>query len=203
LQEVHVETYGSLSKKEKVEFILEQLRLTVLKQDFVRSSIVAGKINRKHLAEMPDYKVRFYTLLATVHRFERNALELVKDYHAVYSTLVQQEEAAATTAASSSGTEAMDAEDSSTTTTTPTASADAWKDALQAVVVFLALSPFGNERQDILMRVSQDERLAKIPACQYVCIFVFLLDWRAANTSVYEKLSSFGLSPIWLLILTE
>jgi 26S proteasome regulatory subunit N5 len=179
LQEVHVETYGSLSKKEKVEFILEQLRLTVLKQDFVRSSIVAGKINRKHLAEMPDYKIRFFTLLATVHRFERNALELVKDYHAVYSTLVQQEEAAAT--ASSNTTEAMDAEDS-TTSTTPTASADAWKDALQAVVVFLALSPFGNERQDILMRVSQDERLAKIPACQYVYIVASLLYWRAAIT---------------------
>ena len=28
LQDVHVETYGSLSKKDKVEFILEQMRLT-------------------------------------------------------------------------------------------------------------------------------------------------------------------------------
>lgn len=134
---MHVETYGSLSKKEKVEFILEQLRLTVLKQDFVRSSIVAGKINRKHLAEMDDYKVRFFTLLSTVHRHDKNALELVKDYHAIYNTLVLKE-----------------------------GDNDSWKDALQSVVVFLALSPFGNEQQDILHRISTDVHLEKLPACQ-------------------------------------
>ena len=32
LGEVHVETYGSLSKREKVEFILEQMRLTLMKK---------------------------------------------------------------------------------------------------------------------------------------------------------------------------
>lgn len=137
LQEVHVETYGSLSKKEKVEFILEQLRLTVLKQDFVRVSIVAGKINRKHLAEMDEYKVRFFTLLTTLHRHEKNALELVKDYHAVYTTLVAKVD-------------------------------EAWKEALQSVVLFLALSPHGNEQQDILHRVSVDKHLEKLPACLYV-----------------------------------
>ena len=51
MQEVHVETYGSLSKKEKVEFILEQLRLTLGKKDYVRSAIVAGKVSKKHLQE--------------------------------------------------------------------------------------------------------------------------------------------------------
>ena len=47
LQDVHVETYGSLSKREKVEFILEQMRLTLGKKDYVRAAIVAGKINKK------------------------------------------------------------------------------------------------------------------------------------------------------------
>jgi 26S proteasome regulatory subunit N5 len=164
LQEVHVETYGSLSKKEKVEFILEQMRLTVLKQDFVRSSIVAGKVNRKHLADMPHYKIRFFTLLATVHRHEQNALELVKDYHAIYSTLVQME-------SSSDNDSAMDDTATATaadTTMAATTNETSWQEALKAVVVFLALSPFGNERQDILLRVSMDERLEKLPNYQYV-----------------------------------
>ena len=88
LQEVHVETYGSLSKRDKVEFILEQLRLTLAAQDFVRAAIVAGKVSRKHLAEesMEDYKVRFFQLITISHRHEKNALELAKDYHAIYST---------------------------------------------------------------------------------------------------------------------
>lgn len=136
LQEVHVETYGSLSKKEKVEYILEQLRLTLAKKDYVRAAIVAGKINRKHLNDMPDYKVRFFNLLSTLHRQHKDALELVKDYHAIYST-VQDDEVA-------------------------------WREALQATVVFLALSPYGNEQQDLLHRVSADPNLEKLPAFEYV-----------------------------------
>ena len=74
LQEVHVETYGSLSKREKVEFILEQMRLTLAKKDYVRSAIVAGKVSRKHLQEenMEEYKVKFFTLMAELHRHDRH-----------------------------------------------------------------------------------------------------------------------------------
>jgi 26S proteasome regulatory subunit N5 len=32
LGEVHVETYGSLSKREKVEFVLEQMRLNLMRK---------------------------------------------------------------------------------------------------------------------------------------------------------------------------
>lgn len=165
-----METYGSLSKKEKVEYILEQLRLTVDKRDFIRASIVAGKINRKHLVEMPDYKVRFYTLLATVHRHDTNALELVKDYHAIYSTLVQQEQQQQEKKKKKTSDDAMHDDDN-----TPDGATDnetAWMEALQAVVVFLALTPLDNERQDILLRLSIDERLEKLPACQLRCCCV-------------------------------
>lgn len=139
LQEVHVETYGSLSKKEKVEYILEQLRLTLAKKDFVRAAIVSGKINRKHLSEMNEYKIRFYSLLTILHRHEKDALELVKDYHAIYLTLTENEEAV---------------------------DEYKWKEALQATVIFLALSPYGNEQQDIMNRVNLDSNLEKLPLCQ-------------------------------------
>jgi 26S proteasome regulatory subunit N5 len=150
LQEVHVETYGSLSKKEKVEYILEQLRLTLAKKDYVRAAIVSGKINRKHLAEMAEYKVRFFTLLAVLHRHEKNAIELVKDYHAIYLTLQEKEEGA---------DDVADAD----------AVADheaKWQEALQATVVFLALAPYGNEQQDIMNKVHMDPNLEKLPLCQ-------------------------------------
>ena len=39
IQDVHVETYGSLSKKEKAEYILQQIRLNLLRKDFVRALI--------------------------------------------------------------------------------------------------------------------------------------------------------------------
>ena len=143
LQEVHVETYGSLSKKEKVEFILEQLRLTLGKQDYVRAAIVSGKVNRKHLPEMPAYKIRFFELMTILHRHDTNALELVKDYHAIYQTHVS----------SSSGSENKEGDAE-------------WKEALQNTVLFLALSPYGNEQQDLLHRVSGDRNLEKLPSCK-------------------------------------
>eukprot|EP00934_Nitzschia_sp_Nitz4_P001919 Nitzschia sp. Nitz4//scaffold2_size372955//340537//341983//NITZ4_000474-RA/size372955-snap-gene-0.110-mRNA-1//-1//CDS//3329546931//1919//frame0 len=135
LQEVHVETYGSLSKKEKVEFILEQMRLTLAKQDYVRAAIVAGKVSKKHLAEdsMQDYKVRFYTLMADYHRQAKDAFMLAKDYHAIYSTPNIKED------------ESL------------------WKPALQATVLFLLLSPYSNEQQDMLNRLSLDTNIEKIP----------------------------------------
>jgi 26S proteasome regulatory subunit N5 len=152
LQEVHVETYGSLSKKEKVEYILEQLRLTLAKKDYVRAAIVSGKINRKHLAEMADYKVRFFTLLAVLHRHEKNAIELVKDYHAIYLTLQEKEEGA---------------DDVADADADAVADHEAkWQEALQATVVFLALAPYGNEQQDIMNKVHMDPNLEKLPLCQ-------------------------------------
>lgn len=140
MQEVHVETYGSLSKRDKVEFILEQMRLTLAKKDYVRATIVAGKISRKHLKEenMEEYKVKFYTLMAINHRHDKDALELAKDYHAIYSTPhILKDEAK-------------------------------WTEALQNTVLFLALSPYSMEQQNMLHVISEDSNLEKLAGCQYV-----------------------------------
>jgi hypothetical protein len=37
---------------------------------------------------------------------------------------------------------------------------------LQSTVVFLALSGYDNEQQDLLNRVNTDSNLEKLPACQ-------------------------------------
>lgn len=108
------------------------------KKDFVRAYIVAGKVSRKHLQEetMEEYKVRFFTLLAQYHRHEKDALELAKDYHAVYSTphVLAKE--------------------------------DSWKQALQATVLFLCLAEYGNEQQDLMHKIELDSNLEKLPACK-------------------------------------
>ena len=63
IQDVHVETYGSLSKKEKAEYILQQIRLNLLKKDYVRALIQSRKMNRKLLDEegFEEIKVESYT----------------------------------------------------------------------------------------------------------------------------------------------
>ena len=51
MENVQVETYGSMSKEEKFEFILYQMKLNILLDDFTRLIIVARKINPTHLEE--------------------------------------------------------------------------------------------------------------------------------------------------------
>ena len=42
LQEEQVETYGGMSKREKNEYLLEQIRLTLAKRDYIRASILSS-----------------------------------------------------------------------------------------------------------------------------------------------------------------
>ncbi|KAG1468416.1 hypothetical protein G6F56_003844 [Rhizopus delemar] len=51
LQELQVETFGSMDKREKVEFILEQMRLCLAKHDYIRTQIISKKINTKFFQE--------------------------------------------------------------------------------------------------------------------------------------------------------
>lgn len=69
IQDVHIETYGSLSKKEKAEYILEQIRLNLLKKDLIRALIQSRKMNRKTIEEegFEEIKVTFYTMLIEYH----------------------------------------------------------------------------------------------------------------------------------------
>jgi 26S proteasome regulatory subunit N5 len=137
LQEVHVETYGSLSKREKIEFILEQMRLTLGKKDHIRAAIVGNKINRKALSEegMEEEKIKYFTLMTEYHRHEKNSFELAKDYHSIYLTSTVQE------------------------------NEEKWKESLKSTVLFLSLSPYSMEQQNMLNLLSKDANLEKIESC--------------------------------------
>lgn len=46
IQDVHVETYGSIPREEKAEYIYHQTRLNILNKDYVRALIQSRKMNR-------------------------------------------------------------------------------------------------------------------------------------------------------------
>jgi 26S proteasome regulatory subunit N5 len=47
LQEVAVETFSSMERKEKYDFILEQMRLALITEQFNQAQIISRKINPK------------------------------------------------------------------------------------------------------------------------------------------------------------
>jgi len=64
IQELQVETYGSMKKQEKVELILEQMRLCLAKKDYIRTQIISKKINTKFFdddkPETQQLKLKYY-----------------------------------------------------------------------------------------------------------------------------------------------
>lgn len=158
LQELQVETFGSMEKREKVDFILEQMRLLKVQGDWDKVGIVSKRINMKWLAEaehevgvrstllhndrtdasIQDLKLRFYALMISYGIQTQKYLDVCKYYRQVYDC-------------------------------PSIASDDAkWPAVLRNVCYFVILAPYDNEQSDLLARVFKDEKLVKLVEIQWV-----------------------------------
>ncbi|GAA5955004.1 hypothetical protein JCM3765_003159 [Sporobolomyces pararoseus] len=152
MQDLQVETFGSMERREKVDFILEQMRLLKLQEDWEKLAIVAKRINLRWLSdkENEDLKLRYYSLMI-LHGLQKDAyLEVCKYYRAVYDSPSIND---STPSASTSSP-------SSSTTSNETANA-----ILRNIVFFVILAPYDNEQSDLLNRVYRDERLKEMKEC--------------------------------------
>ncbi|CCJ29821.1 unnamed protein product, partial [Pneumocystis jirovecii] len=135
LCDLKIETFGSIDKREKTDFILEQVRLCLAKSDYNLASIISHKISAKYFQEegVEDLKLKYYELLIRIGLYEDNYLDVCKYYKAVYNTpsIIEDE--------------------------------FKWKDVLQNVVYFIIISPYGNEQSDLLHRILTDPRLPSLP----------------------------------------
>jgi 26S proteasome regulatory subunit N5 len=76
MENVQVETYGSMDKFEKLEFILYQMKLNILLKDYTKLIIVSKKVNLKFFkdADFAKLEVTFYLYKLQYH--------LIKDEYA-------------------------------------------------------------------------------------------------------------------------
>jgi len=156
IQEVQVETFGAMKKKEKTEYILEQVRLCLEKKDYIRTQLISKKIHPRVLAE-PDFeqiKVKFNTLMVKYHSNERNHLEIAKCYHQIYNT--------------------------------PSIKADPaeWSKQLKVIVLYIVLAEHNNEQSDFLNRLYIDPNLNKLP--EYKNFLTLFLTSEVMNWSQVE-----------------
>lgn len=140
LQELQVETFGSMAKREKTDFILEQMRLCLARHDFIRMQIISRKINVKVFTdgEDDDLKLKYYRLMIEMEQHHGAYLEVCKFYRAIEQI---------------SGV-AKDPVESSET--------------LKRVVAYLALAPYSNEQSDLMCRVKEEKRIADLPVFREV-----------------------------------
>lgn len=135
LQEVQVETFGSMKKKEKTEFVLEQMRLCLLKRDFVRAQIISKKINPKVLDSegFEELKIRFHTLIIQYYEHHEDYLNIYRSYQAIYNCKSIQDDP------------------------------EKKKLYLAYSVVYILLSKYDNEQNDLINRLHTDKNLESIP----------------------------------------
>ncbi|KIY69133.1 hypothetical protein CYLTODRAFT_430568 [Cylindrobasidium torrendii FP15055 ss-10] len=155
LSDLQVETYSSMERREKTEFILEQMRLLIavarLKDDEVTQSgkdVLAGgeaewvkvrvggrKVNESFLKEQEneDLKLKFYDLMIQHALHLTEYLDVANYYHRVWETPSIKEDVA-----------------------------DKGKAALEHIVYYVVLAPHTNEQSDMLHRLFIDPALEKL-----------------------------------------
>ncbi|XP_050539669.1 26S proteasome non-ATPase regulatory subunit 12 [Daktulosphaira vitifoliae] len=167
IQELQVETYGSMKKQEKVEIILEQMRLCLAKKDYIRTQIIAKKINTKFFddekSEIQQLKLKYYKLMIELGEHDGQYLDICRHYRAIQAT--------------------------------PEIEADATKRnaALQNSILYLILAPYDNHQSDLTHRILQDEALLKIPKYKsFLQLFTTmeLIQWKELCKEYENELKS-------------
>lgn len=144
LCELQVETYGSMEMSEKIEFIIEQMELSILKGDFSQAAVLSRKILKKTFkeAKYEALKLEYYKLLIKIGLHKSDYLEVARYYQEIYNTPSIKN------------------------------SEQEWKPVLSHIVYFLILAPYDNMQNDLIHRLKQDNNLKKLE-CQESFVQLF------------------------------
>ncbi|XP_017465792.1 PREDICTED: 26S proteasome non-ATPase regulatory subunit 12 [Rhagoletis zephyria] len=178
MEELQVETYGSMDKREKVELILEQMRLCLLKEDFVSTQIIAKKISIKFFDDpaQHDLKLKFYNLMIRLDR-DTSFLKTSRHYQAIAEPprpapavpdLTEEEKKKLSEEDKKKREDelkaaAVAAAALTTVELTPEQEKEQ-KEKLICAVLYCVLAPYDNEQSDMMAHLSKNKKLEDIPA---------------------------------------
>ena len=91
IQDIQIETFGSLERSFKVDYILFQMRILLAKKDYVRMLLVSNKIHKNHLDDdgFEKLKVDFYSLMIEYYVHDENFIEVSKCYKILYDFVLK------------------------------------------------------------------------------------------------------------------
>uniref|UniRef100_A0A5B7AMQ8 PCI domain-containing protein n=1 Tax=Davidia involucrata TaxID=16924 RepID=A0A5B7AMQ8_DAVIN len=158
MQEIAVETFGAMAKTEKIAFILEQVRLCLDRQDYVRAQILSRKISTRVFdadtskekkkpkegenvveeapADIPsllELKRIYYELMIRYYSHSNEYLEICRSYKAIYEIPSVKENPAQ------------------------------WIPVLRKICWYLVLSPHDPMQSSLLNSTLEDKNLSEIP----------------------------------------
>lgn len=161
LSELQVETYASMEIEDKIEFILDQMKLNNLKGDFQFSKILSRKILIRTLEKFADHKLRYYQLMTEIALFEDDYENIVKYNLNIYNIPKIQ------------------------------GNLEESLKYLKQVATYVVLTPYSNLQNDLISRVVIDKNLSKLPIEEeLIKIFTTkeLISWKKFEDAIVSKL---------------
>uniref|UniRef100_A0A5B7AHT1 PCI domain-containing protein n=1 Tax=Davidia involucrata TaxID=16924 RepID=A0A5B7AHT1_DAVIN len=158
MQEIAVETFGAMAKTEKIAFILEQVRLCLDRQDYVRAQILSRRISPRvfdadtskekkkpkegeniveeapvDIPSLLELKRIYYELMIRYYSHSNDYLEICRSYKAIYEIPSVKENPAQ------------------------------WIPVLRKICWYLVLSPHDPMQSSLLNSTLEDKNLSEIP----------------------------------------
>ncbi|XP_057523507.1 26S proteasome non-ATPase regulatory subunit 12 homolog A-like [Amaranthus tricolor] len=157
MQEIAVETFGAMAKTEKIAFILEQVRLCLDRQDYVRAQILSRKISPRvfvidpskekkpkegdavveeapaDIPSLPELTRIYYELMIRYYKHHNDYLEICRCYKAIYEIPSIREDPGQ------------------------------WIPILRKICWYLALAPHDPMQSSLLNSTLEDKNLSEIP----------------------------------------
>jgi 26S proteasome regulatory subunit N5 len=168
LCELQVETFGSMTRREKTDFILEQVTLCIENDDWTQAGILSRKISTRYFARKPkkspeqlEKEKKEREEAEKKRRPEDPPIEKEDDvtdlklrYYEQQITLAKHDDSYLDVC--KHYRQVLDTESVENNPTQLHA-------VLQRVIYFVLLAPYDNEQSDILHRINLDSRNAEVP----------------------------------------
>jgi len=140
MQELQVETYGSMEREEKVTLILEQMRLCLATQDYIRAQIISKKISTRFFENQTHHelKLKFYGYMIALGQHEHDYLGICKNYRQIQDTDKVKEDQSQLLS------------------------------IVRNAVLYVVLAKHDNEQSDLLHRVAEERLLEDLPEYQEI-----------------------------------
>ncbi|KAK0851270.1 proteasome regulatory particle subunit [Friedmanniomyces endolithicus] len=203
LCELQVETFGSMSRREKTEFILEQVALCIEKGDWMQAGILGRKISTRYFNRKPkrtaeeiekrkkerEEKARKDADTAVGEDVnlepEDDVTDLKLRYYEQQITLAKHDDKyldACKHYRQVLDTEAVEE------------NPEQLRASLQRVIYFIFLAPYDNEQNDLLHRIAQDTRISTSCPTESQLLKLFtvpeLMRWPSIESNFASHLTS-------------
>ncbi|OAL32824.1 hypothetical protein AYO20_07781 [Fonsecaea nubica] len=166
LCELQVETFGSMTRREKTEFILEQVALCIQNNDWTQAGILSRKISTRYFARKPkktpeqlekerkEKEAKKKSEEQSEQEPEDDVTDLKLRYYEQQITLAKHEDKYLEVC--KHYRQVLDTESVEN-------NPEQLHAVLQRVIYFVLLAPYDNEQSDLLHRIYQDSRNSEIP----------------------------------------